>query len=147
MLALIRPDSWNFPLFLHVFGAFLLVGTVTAGVVAELASVRSVDGGRLRQVAFRSFLFGALPAYVVMRIGAEWMHSKEFGSSGTDPTWVGIGYGIADFGGIALLVALILSGFAARRSKPGLGRAAGILAAITLAAWLVAIWAMGAKPT
>jgi len=28
MLALIRPDSWNFPLFLHILGATLLFGTV-----------------------------------------------------------------------------------------------------------------------
>ena len=147
MLGAIRPDSWNFPLFLHVVGALVLVGTVTAGVVAELVSARSEEGGRLRQVAFGSFLFGALPAYVVMRVGAEWLHSKEFGSSSHDPTWVGIGYGIADVGGVALLIALILSGVAARRSMGGLGRAAGLLAAITLAAWLVAVWAMGAKPT
>ena len=26
VLATIRPDEWNFPLFLHVFGAMLLVG-------------------------------------------------------------------------------------------------------------------------
>ncbi len=26
VLASIRPDSWNFPLFLHVLGAMILVG-------------------------------------------------------------------------------------------------------------------------
>ena len=28
VLAVIRPDSWNFPLFLHVLGAMILVGGV-----------------------------------------------------------------------------------------------------------------------
>jgi hypothetical protein len=26
MLAAVRPDSWNFPLFVHVLGAMILVG-------------------------------------------------------------------------------------------------------------------------
>jgi hypothetical protein len=26
ILAVVRPDSWNFPLFLHVLGAMILVG-------------------------------------------------------------------------------------------------------------------------
>ena len=44
VLASIRPDSWNFPLFLHVLGAMVLVGAVTAAVVAQLWTVTL--GGR-----------------------------------------------------------------------------------------------------
>ena len=33
VLASIRPDSWNFPLFLHVLGAMVLVGGLLAGAV------------------------------------------------------------------------------------------------------------------
>ena len=33
MLALVRPDSWNFPLFLHVLGAGVLVGAIGATVI------------------------------------------------------------------------------------------------------------------
>ena len=29
VLAQVRPDSWNFPLFLHVGGAMILVGAVS----------------------------------------------------------------------------------------------------------------------
>jgi len=147
MFGAIRPDSWNFPLLLHVLGAMTLVGAVTAGVVTELVAARAEEPALLRRLAFRIFLLGALPAYIVMRVGAEWLHSKEFGSSSTDPSWVGIGYGVADFGGLVFLISLILAGVASRRSSSGMSRAAGILAAVTLVGWLVAIWAMGAKPT
>ena len=32
-LAAIRPDSWNFPLLLHILGAAVLVGAVLTAVV------------------------------------------------------------------------------------------------------------------
>jgi hypothetical protein len=63
------------------------------------------------------------------------------------PTWLLIGRGVADGGALVLLISLILSGIAVRRSKPGLATAAGILSAILLVAFLVAVWAMGAKPS
>ena len=33
-----------------------------------------------------------------MRIGAEWIYSKEFGDVEDDPAWIGIGYMTADIG-------------------------------------------------
>jgi hypothetical protein len=142
-----RPDSFNFPLLVHVLGAMVLVGTVAAGVTVELVSMRSQAPERLRRLAFRTFLLGALPAYIVMRIGAEWIHSKEFPKGSDDPTWIGIGYITADGGAIVLLVSLILAGIASRKSKARLGRAAGLVAAVALAAWVVAVWAMAGKPS
>ena len=38
MIALIRPDSWNFPLFLHVLGAMILVGGLLTGASALAGS-------------------------------------------------------------------------------------------------------------
>ena len=148
VLASIRPDSWNFPLFVHVFGAMVLVGAVTASVVAQLApGIGSVDGDRMRRFSFRTLLLAALPAYIVMRIGAEWMYSKEFDSNSDDPTWIGIGYITADLGALLLLIALITGGIAAWKSKNRLGQASGVVAAIALAGWIVAVWAMGGKPS
>jgi hypothetical protein len=147
MLGLIRPDSWNVPLFLHVLGAMVLVGATATAVTAELVSVSSEDPVRLRRLAFRTLLLVALPAYILMHGAAEWIHSKEFPKGVSDPTWVGIGYIAADAGGLVFLVSLILAGVASRKSKPRLGRAAGLLAALALAGWIVAVWAMGAKPS
>jgi hypothetical protein len=146
LLADIRPDSWNSPLFLHVLGAIVLVATVIAASVALLAP-GVVDPAGLRRFAFRSLLFVGLPAYIVMRIGAEWLYSKEFGDSDDDPAWIGIGYITADIGAILFLIALICAGVASARSKDRLGRVAGVLVAIALVGWLVAVWAMGAKPS
>lgn len=145
-LASIRPDSWNFPLLLHVLGAMVLVGSAALGSIASLASGGSAESGFLRRLAFRSFLIVALPAYIVMRIGAEWLYSKEFGDGADDPTWIGIGYITADAGALVLLITLILSGIAVRRGSTGLTRAAGIVSLIAVIAWLVAVWAMGGKP-
>jgi hypothetical protein len=147
VLASIRPDSFDFPLFVHVLGAMVLVGGMVFAITAELVAAGSATPERFRKIAFRTFLLVALPAYIVMRAGAEWIHSKEFPSGVDDPTWVGIGFITADAGAIVLLVTLILSGVASAKGKPGLGRAAAVLAAIALAGWLVAIWAMGAKPS
>lgn len=143
MLAASRPEL---PLFLHVLGATLLIGAVASGAVLLLASGRAEEPAYLRRLGFRTLLLGALPAYLVMRIGAEWMYSREFGDAPEDPTWIGIGYGTADVGGLVFLVALVLSGIASAKAKPGLAKVAGVLITLTLVAWLVAVWAMGGKP-
>jgi hypothetical protein len=142
----IRPDSWNFPLLVHIFGATVLVGAVITGVTMAFSADRSTDPVFARRVAFWSFLFVGVPAWFVMRGGAEWIYSKEFGNVDEDPDWVGVGYVTSEIGGILLLVAVVLAGLASRRSASGLGRASGVVAAIALAGWLVAVWAMGGKP-
>lgn len=147
-LASIRPDSWNFPLLVHVLGAMILVGTTITFVVAELAAARTPQPERMRRFAFRTLLFVGLPALIIMRVGAEWLYSKEFdGASGDDPSWIGIGYGVSDLGGLLFLISLVLAGLASRKARSGLGRAAGVTAAICLVGWVVAVWAMGAKPS
>jgi hypothetical protein len=147
LLASIRPDSWNFPLFLHVLGAMVLVGAVTTSVAGELVATRTTEPARVRQVAFRALLFVGLPAYIVMRVGAEWLYSKEFKGATDDPAWIGVGYITADVGGLLFLIALISAGIASWKSKGGLGKVAGVIAALALVGWIVAVWAMGAKPS
>ena len=147
VLASIRPDAWNFPLLVHVLGAMVLTGATITFVVAELATAGTGEAGRMRRFAFRTLLLVGLPAYIVMRVGGEWARSKEFGNEGEDPTWVGVGYAVADLGALLFVITLVLAGIASRKGKSGLGRAAGVTAAICLVGWIVAVWAMGAKPT
>lgn len=150
VVANIRPDDWNFALFLHVLGAMLLVGSVVAAVGALLTPTIAGDPVTLRRFAFRTLLFAGLPSYILMRIGAEWLYSKEFGDLPDDvdePAWVGVGYITADIGALLFLIALICAGIASAKSKNTLGRIAGVIVAIALIGWLVAVWAMGAKPT
>jgi hypothetical protein len=155
VLALIRPDDWNFPLFLHVFGAMILVGGIaTAAAVQYLGwrRVATTDVQPLARMAFRALLLVAVPGWVVMRIGAQWIASKE-GLDQVSPTWVNIGFVTADGGGILLLAATVLAGLGARRlarsgaQRSGLARASTALVTIILVAYLVAVWAMTAKVT
>ena len=142
MLALIRPDSWNFPLFLHIFGATLLFGTVATVAIAGFAS-RSHAGYEqlLARVAQRTFLLGIVPAYVLMRVGAQWIDSKEF-PNGDEPGWIGVGFIVSDAGVILLLIVGIL--LAVRRQRVLL--AVPVLTAIYVVALGVAWVAMSGKP-
>jgi hypothetical protein len=146
VLASIRPDSWNFPLFLHVAGAAVFFGVVAIAALAQLTATRAAEPELLRRVAFRSMLIVGVPAYIVFRIGAEWIRNKEIGDA-TDPNWVGIGYAVADIGLLVFVVALILAGIAVRKPKGWLTQTSGVLSAILFIALIVAIWAMGAKPS
>jgi hypothetical protein len=100
----------------------------------------------MRRLAFRSLLIVGLPAYVVMRIGAQWLYSKGFDDLPEDPAWLSIGWIVADVGLLAFLIALVLAGIASWKRNSGLGKAAGLVAVLILIAMVVAVWAMGAKP-
>jgi len=141
-----RPDSWNFPLLLHIVGAAVMFGAVAAAVVSTLVADRVAEPDFMRRLAFRSLLFLGLPAYIVMRIGAQWLYSKGYDELEEDPAWLSIGFIIADLGLLIFLIALVLTGIASWKRKSGLGKAAGLLGALLLVAMVVAVWAMGAKP-
>jgi hypothetical protein len=152
VLAAIRPDSWNFPLFLHVGGAMALV----ASLVVALYSIRIArerGDQPAAQFAFRTLWRLTLPSYIVMRVGAQWIASKENLEDSND-AWIGIGFSVSDLGLLLLIIGLVLTGLIARRAKQGTSvagagqlRAAGILAGILVLGYLVAIWAMTTKPT
>ena len=147
-LAAVRPDDWNLALFVHVLGAMILVGgTLTAA--SALAFARG-DTRTLR-LGYWSLLAVALPGYVLMRIGAQWIYSKEgLDDAPIEEAWTGIGFAVADAGALLLLIALIVGGVGVRRLRGGSGtgllKATMIISILLLAAYLVAIWAMSAKP-
>ena len=148
MVAVVRPDSWNLPLFVHVAGAMLLVGALVVVTVAMAAALRRGDGVEvLTRLAFRALLIGVIPSYVLMRAGAEWIASEENIPDELD--WVGIGYIVADLGLLLTLITAVLAWRAARRGADGpggAGRAALVLAAVLIVAYGVALWAMATKP-
>jgi hypothetical protein len=150
VLAAIRPDDVNLPLFVHVLGAMLLVGVLFTAVTALVMSSRGDGESALRSTRFglRTLLIAALPAYLLMRVGAQWTESQE--DFGADPTWLGIGYITADAGALFLIVSMVLAALGLRKLPSGGGRgqarAALVISVVLLAAYLVAIWAMSAKP-
>src|SRR4051812_43712268 len=145
MLAAIRPDSWNIALLLHVLGATVLVGALVTALTAELLGWNR-DSASYVRLAFRTLLLVGIPAWFAMRIGAEWIYSKEgWNKVPKEPDWLGIGYLTADLGGILLLTAVVLAGVGAGRlaradAGPSIvARSAGVLSLLVLALYLVAV--------
>lgn len=152
MLAAVRPHSWDLAVFVHVAGAMILFGGLVTAAGAGILGWREATGG-LRRFAALTLFAVALPGWIVMRAGAEWAYSKEGWNDVPDklqPTWLGIGYFTADIGGILLLIALVLGGIGVRRARRGGGtallRTSTVLAAVLVAVYVVAVWAMGGKP-
>lgn len=142
MVALIRPDSWNLPLFLHVLGATVLFGTVGVVAVAGFAIRRSTNHQLLlARVAQRTYMLGVIPAYILMRVGAQWIDSKEF-PNGNEPGWVGVGFLVSDAGAILLIIVGIL--LAVRRQRILL--AVPLLTGLYVIALGVAWVSMSGKP-
>jgi cytochrome b561 len=151
-LAVVRPDAWNFPLFLHVGGAMALVSSLVVALYA-IRIARERGDQPAAQFAFRVLWRFTLPAFIVMRIGAAWIVSKEKLEDSND-AWIGIGFTTSDLGLLLLIIGLVLTGLIARRAKQGTSvagagqlRAAGILAGLLVLAYIVTIWAMTTKPT
>ena len=150
IVATVRPDSWDFPLFVHVLGAMILVGGLLTGA-SSLAFARG-DVKYLR-LGYWSLLAVALPGWILMRVGAEWIASREgWTHQGVPtPTWLNIGFILADAGGLILLVSLIAGGVGVRRLRNGRGaallRTTLVLSVVLLGAYVVAVWAMAGKPT
>ena len=151
VLAAIRADSLNFPLFLHVLGAMILVG----GVLTAASALAFARGeAKLLRLGYWSLLAVSLPGWVIMRIGAGWIYSREgwddLPSGVDDPGWLTTGLIIGDLGGLILLVSLIVGGVGVYRLREGKGsgllKATLVLSLILLAADLVAVWAMSGKP-
>jgi hypothetical protein len=152
VLAAIRPDSWNFPLLVHVLGAMILVG----GLLTAASALAFARGeARLLRLGYWSLLVVGLPGWVLMRIGAAWIYSREgwddLPAGVGDPGWLTTGAIIGDLGGLILLVTLIVGGVGVYRMREGKGsgllKATLVLSLILLAAYLVAVWAMAGKPS
>ena len=150
MLAIIRPGSWNILLLIHVAGAMALVAVLILSTFAVRKAAASGDQPSTR-FAFRTLLMGALPAFIVMRVGAQLIQDKEHVSDKL--TWLNIGFIASDLGMLLLIVTLVLTGLAARKAKGGTTvagsvglRAASVLTTVLVAAYVVAIFAMTAKP-
>lgn len=147
----VREDSQNFPLFVHVLGATILVGGLLSA-----ASIMTLARGDVRslRLGYFALLAVALPGWFIMRIGAQWIYSEQGWDDLPDdfdePAWLGIGYTAADLGGLILLVSLIVGGIGVYRLRAdkgsGLLRVTMILSLILLAAYVVAAWAMAGKP-
>ena len=142
MVALVRPDSWNLPLFLHVLGAATVTGAVAATGILAASSRR---WPWLRRITFRTLLGVVIPAWLLMRLAGAWTDSRE--PIGDGSTWLGIGYIVGDAGAVLLLVTTLVGWWSTRRPDRRWPVATVLtISAVYLIALLVAMFAMSGKP-
>ena len=142
MLAILRPDSWNLPLFLHVLGAMTLTGATAAAFVGAVSERR---WPWLRLVVARTLLLAVFPAWLLMRLGGAWEDSRS--SIGDGSTWLGVGYIVGDAGFVLLIVAMILGAVSVRRPQRRWPiQTVAVITGVYFVALLVAMVAMTGKP-
>jgi hypothetical protein len=133
------------PLFLHVLGAMTLVGALLTVVIVSFVAWRRPEVAVLRRTAWTALIAVALPAYVVMRLAGQWIYSKEGFSGKNDPTWLGIGFGVADAGLLLLLITIGVAFWWRRGGKPVAGRIVAGLSSVYLVLLAIAWLAMSGK--
>jgi hypothetical protein len=149
LAAIAQTAREEFPLFLHVLGAMILVG----GLLTGASSLGFARGDvKFLRLGYWSLLAVSLPGWILMRAGGEWIASREgWTAKGVpSPTWLDIGFLLADAGGLILLISLIVGGIGVYRLRKGKGagllKATLVLSLVLLAAYIVAVWAMSGKP-
>jgi hypothetical protein len=150
VLAAHRATDWNFPLLVHVLGAMILVGGLLTAT-SILAFARGNE--RFLRLGYWTLLAVAFPGWIVMFAGANWIYSKEGWDDlpeEAQPTWIGIGWTTALFGGLLLLISLIVGGIGMARLRADKGgrllKATMVISIVLLAAYVVTVWAMAGKP-
>ncbi|MFL5944090.1 MAG: hypothetical protein ACJ74D_07490 [Gaiellaceae bacterium] len=142
MLAILRPDSWDFPLFLHVLGAIAVTGATAVAFAGALSAPR---WPWLRGIVARTLLVVVFPAWLLMRVAGQWIESKE--DIPGDPGWLGVGFIVGDLGLILLILALVFAAISVRRpERRWPNGAVAVITGIYLVALLVAMFAMSGKP-
>jgi len=136
----------TFRVFLHVLGAMVLVGGTAAVAILGIATrTRQDHAALLSRLAFRTFLFVVVPAFIVMRVGAQLVVDKEY--PGSTPGWVDVGFVVTEPGLIILIAIGVIAFLSARKGGTGrLATAVTVLASIYVLALFVAMWAMTTKP-
>ena len=152
LLAAIRPDLQSFALLLHLVGATVVFGALLASATSLLLARGEP---RLLRLGYFSLLLVALPGLILLRLAGEWLYRLQNWDRLPDqidePAWLKIGFIVADWGGLLLLLALALGGIGVRRLGNGKGgtillNATMLISLILILAYTVAVWAMTGKP-
>jgi hypothetical protein len=152
LLAAIRPDDQSFALLLHLVGATVVFGALLASATSLLLARGDT---RLLRLGYFSLLLVGLPGLILLRLAGEWLYRlqkwDELPDQIDEPAWLGIGFVVADWGGLLFLVALLLGGVGVYRLRSGKGdagllKATMVISLILIVGYIVAVWAMTGKP-
>ncbi len=153
MIAVVRPDDWNWLLFGHLLAAFALVGGVATVVLVSLAAGRRARPNQvplLRAIAFRTNLVVVLPSFIAVHVLGDVLAGREYEHG--DPDWLSAGFAITDaaliVGGVLLTLLQFWVLRRTRSGRPGGWQAAlaTYLPALVLAALVSVIVFMAGKP-
>lgn len=151
VLAAIRPDEWELPLFVHVLSALALTGALALAATYLFSAWRSGEAAALR-LGLRSLLIGVIPSWIVLRGSSEWISDKQgFADLDSPPSWIDIGYMVTDMGLLFIIASGVLAWLAVRGTRDGgnspgsVARAAAVLLGLLVVLNVVAIWAMTTK--
>ena len=152
VLAAIRPDEQSFALLLHLVGATVVFGALLASATSLLLARGEA---RLLRLGYFSLLLVGLPGLFLMRLAGQWLYNLQHWDDLPDqidePAWLGIGFVVADWGGLLFLLSLALGGVGIYRlrqgkSATGLLNATMLISLVLIVAYVVAVWAMTGKP-
>jgi hypothetical protein len=153
MLAAIRPDDQSFALLLHLVGATVVFGALLASATSLLLSRGDT---RLLRLGYFSLLLVGLPGLILLRVAGQWLYQLQswdkLPSQIGEPTWLSIGFIVADWGGILFLAALAIGGVGVYRMRSGRGgavlvKSTMVSSLILIVGYAVAVWAMTGKPS
>jgi hypothetical protein len=153
MLAAIRPNDQSFALLLHLVGATVVFGALLASATSLLLSR---GDARLLRLGYYSLLLVGLPGLILLRVAGQWLYQLQswdkLPSQIGEPTWLSIGFIVADWGGILFLAALAIGGVGVYRMRSGRGgavlvKSTMVSSLILIVGYAVAVWAMTGKPS
>ena len=152
VIAAIRPDEQSFALLLHLVGATVVFGALLASATSLLLARGQT---RLLRLGYFSLLLVGLPGLILMRLAGQWLYNLQNWDDLPDqidePAWLGIGFVVADWGGLLFLLSLALGGVGIYRLRQGknatgLLNATTVISLVLIVAYVVAVWAMTGKP-
>ncbi len=152
VLAAIRPDEQSFALLLHLVGATVVFGALLASATSLLLARGET---RLLRLGYFALLLVGLPGLILMRLAGQWLYNLQHWDDLPDqidePAWLGIGFVVADWGGLLFLLSLALGGVGIYRlrqgkSATGLLNATMLISLVLIVAYVVAVWAMTGTP-
>jgi hypothetical protein len=153
MLAAIRPDIQDFALLLHLVGATVVFGAL---LTSATSLVLARGETRLLGLGYFSLLFVGLPGLILLRLAGQWLYQlqkwDDLPSQFAQPTWLDIGFIVADWGGILFVLALVLGWVGIHRLRTDRGgtlllRATMVISIVLIVGYVVAVWAMTGKPS
>jgi hypothetical protein len=153
MLAAIRTDIQVFALLLHLVGATVVFGAL---LTSATSLVLARGETRLLRLGYFSLLFVGLPGLILLRLAGQWLYQlqkwDDLPSQFAQPTWLDIGFIVADWGGILFVFALVLGWVGIHRLRTDRGgtlllRATMVISIVLIVGYVVAVWAMTGKPS